>query len=64
VEVFLQRFEIELLELLAVVEVLAHRIGLGVVLMQDVEVEGIRPPVHHRRAGVRIATVHHRAQLD
>ena len=36
--VLAQGTHVELLELVAVVEVLAHRVGLGVVLVQDVEV--------------------------
>ena len=61
VQVVLQRVDIELLDLLAVVEVLAHRVGLGVVLVQDVEVEGVGPPVHDRCAARRHCAVHHRA---
>jgi LysR family hydrogen peroxide-inducible transcriptional activator len=40
---FLERFEVELLHLFAVVKS-AHRVGLGVVLVQNVEVQGVRPP--------------------
>src|SRR5208283_1654258 len=44
-EVLLQRFEVELLELFGVVEILAHRIGLGRVLAENLEVQLVRPPV-------------------
>jgi hypothetical protein len=37
--VLLEGLDIELLQLLAVVEVLAERVGLGVVLMENVQVE-------------------------
>ena len=44
-DVLLQRVEVEGLELLCVVEVLAHRIGHGRVLVEDLQVQLIRPPV-------------------
>ncbi len=43
-EVFFQRIDIKLLQGFTIIEVLAHGVGLGVVLMQDVEIEGIGPP--------------------
>ncbi len=49
-EVLLQGREVERLELLGVVEVLAHRAGLGRVLVQDPQVQLLRPPVSVRRA--------------
>ncbi|KUG22569.1 hypothetical protein ASZ90_007661 [hydrocarbon metagenome] len=49
-EIFLNRREIKFLEFLAVVETLAHRIGLGGMLMQNIEFQLIRPPVTVRRA--------------
>ena len=61
VQVLLQRADVELLDLLAIVEVTAHRIGLGVVLMQDVEVERVRPPIHVRLVDEGHAPMHHRA---
>jgi len=61
VQVFLDGFEIERLDRFAIVEVRVQRIGLGVVLMQDVEIERFRPPVHDRGSGRRLTTVHHRA---
>ncbi len=45
VEVFLQRFEVELFELLCVVKGSAHWIGLGRVLPENPEVQLVRPPV-------------------
>ncbi len=44
-EVLLQGIEVELLELLGVVELLAHRIGQGRVLVENLQVQLIRPPV-------------------
>ena len=50
VEVLLQGLEVELLELLGVVELLAHGIGQGGVLVEDLEVQLVRPPVPVRPA--------------
>lgn len=50
VEVALHRREVELLERLRVVEILAHRIGQRRVPMQDAQVQLIGPPVPVRRA--------------
>jgi hypothetical protein len=52
-QVTLQRLDVQLLQFLAIVETRAQRIGLAVVLVQDVEVQGLRPPVHagHVRRG-------------
>ena len=44
--------EVEALEFLGVVELLAHRIGQGGVLMKDLKIQLIRPPVTVRY-GVR-----------
>ncbi len=60
-EVVLERVDVELLQLFAVVETGAHRVGLAVVLMKDVEVEGLGPPVHPGHAGRGQAAVHDRA---
>ncbi|MNY20377.1 hypothetical protein D3C86_1538520 [compost metagenome] len=60
-QVLLERGDVELLDLFPIVEGLAQRVGLAVVLVEDVEVEGIRPPIHARVAGGRIGAVHHRA---
>ena len=43
--VALQSLNIELLQLFAVVKRLPERVGLGVVLVQNVEVERLRPPL-------------------
>jgi hypothetical protein len=51
VQVFLQRLDVELLDFFAVVEALAHRVGLGVVLVQDVEVQCLGPPQQTKRDG-------------
>ena len=49
-EILLHRRQVEALELLRVVEVLAHRIGLGGMLVQELESQLVRPPVAVRRA--------------
>ena len=41
--------QVETLEFLGVVELLAHRIGQGGVLVQDLQVQLIRPPARIRR---------------
>ena len=50
IEVLLQGRQVEFLELLSVVERLAHRIAQVGVLMKNLEVQLIRPPVPIRRA--------------
>ena len=49
-EVLLHGRQVETLELFSVVETLAHRIGLGGMLVQDIELQLVRPPVSVRRA--------------
>jgi hypothetical protein len=64
VEVLLQGLEVELLEFLSVVERLAHGIGQGRVLVEDPEVQLVRPPVPVRRASasrVFVSTARYRA---
>ena len=56
----LERLDVEILERLTIVEP-AKRIGLGVVLVQDVEVQRIWPPLHHVLPRGGIAAVHDRA---
>ncbi len=53
IEVLLHGPQVERLEFLGVVELFAHRIGQGRVLMKDPEVQLVRPPVPVRRAGRR-----------
>ena len=60
-EVVLQCLHIEFFDFLAVVEVSAQRVGLGVVLVQDVQVQRFGPPVMAGCAGRRGPTVHDRA---
>ena len=50
--------EVEALELLHIVEVLAHRVGPGGVAVQDADVQVVRPPVAVARP---CRAVHHRA---
>ena len=49
-EIFLQRREVEALEFLRVVEVLAHRVGLGGMLVQEIQPQLVGPPVAVRGA--------------
>jgi hypothetical protein len=44
VHVALQGWDVELLKLLPVIKIRAERVGLGVMLMQDSEIECLRPP--------------------
>ncbi len=44
-EILLHRLQIEALELFGVVEFRIHRIGLGRVLMEEVDAQLVRPPV-------------------
>ena len=60
VNVLLKRRDVELLDRLAVVEVGAQRVGLGIVLVEDVEIEDLWPPIDVRRTDLSDATVHHR----
>src|SRR6185369_12290359 len=50
----LHRIEVERLEFLAVVELRAHRIASRMPLVQDLQVQLIRPPIVIRSAGVRL----------
>ncbi len=49
-EILLHGREVEALELLGVVEVLVHRVGLRGVLVQEVDPQLIRPPIAVGRA--------------
>ena len=58
IDVLFQGIQVKRLELLCVVEVLAHRIGQGRVLVENLQVQLIRPPVlvrhgPNRRVSVR-----------
>ena len=59
-EILLECFDVEFLDLFPIVETSTHWVGLAVVLMQNVQTEGLRPPVHVRHAGRCRAAVHHR----
>ena len=56
--VLLQGLDIELFQLIAIAEILAERIGLGVMLVQNFQVERFRPPGHDTAARDGVATVH------
>ncbi len=60
-QVALQCFEIEFLEFFGVVEIVAQRIGLAVVLMEDVQIQCVGPPGHIVVAGRGVTTMHDRA---
>ena len=63
IDVVRQGLEVEAVELRRVVEVLAHGIGLGVVLAKDPQVQAVGPPVLVRRDPNRLVCgVHHRAR--
>ncbi len=49
-EILLQRREVQALELLRVIEARAHRVGLGGMLVQQLDLELVRPPVVVRGA--------------
>ena len=53
-DVPLQRVEVERLELFGVVEVLVHRVGPGRVLVEDLQVQLVRPPVPVRPGPSRL----------
>ncbi len=57
-DVPLQRRDVELPELLAIVEARTQRGGLRVVLVEDVEIEGLGPPVHVGHIDRGCTTVH------
>ena len=50
-----------LFDFVAVVEVFTQRVGLDVVLVQDVKVQRLGPPFHVGRAGRRRPAMHYRA---
>ena len=60
-EVVLERLHIEFFDLVAVVKARIHRVGFAVVLVQDVEVQRLGPPIHLGHSGRSHATMHHRA---
>ena len=60
IDVLLQSIQVKCLELLSVVEIRPHWIGLGRVLVENLQVQLIRPPVlvrhgPNRRVSVRSA---------
>ena len=56
-QVCFHRFQVQFLKCFAIVESIVVRIGLGVVLVQDVQVQRLRPPVCHRMLGLRVRPV-------
>ncbi len=50
IEILLHSIEVEFLEFFCVVESFTHRIGLGGVLVQNIQVQLVRPPVPVRSA--------------
>jgi hypothetical protein len=64
IEVLLQGLQVEFLEFLSVVELLAHGIGQGGMLVQNIQVQLVRPPVSDRRASagyLLASSAHYRA---
>ena len=61
VHVFLQRIDIELFQFFAVIKSLAHRIGLAIMLVQNVEVQRIWPPIGNSCAKRGLRAMHHGA---
>ena len=59
--VCLHAFVVQRLHRFPVIVVRIHRVGAGIVLVQDVEVEGLRPPLGDRVVQGRVAAVHYRA---
>ena len=57
-EVVLERFDIKLFEFFPVIERRPHGISLGIVLMQDVQIQRLRPPGHYIVAAFGVCTVH------
>ncbi len=49
--VFFQGVEIEFFQFFAVVEVRAQRIGFGIMLVQNIQIQCFWPPVHIRFLG-------------
>ena len=64
VEVFLQSVQVERFEGFRVVEAGAHRIGLGRILVEDLEVELVGPPVAVGPSAGHGGAMHHRAFAD
>src|SRR5690554_216272 len=60
VQVFLDGFEIELFDFFTVIEVFTQRIGFTVMLMQDVKVQRLRPPIHDIAVFGGVGTMHYR----
>ncbi len=56
----LERLDIQLFQLFAIAVILAHRIGLAVMLVQNVQIERIRPPLHDAGARGGHAAMHDR----
>ena len=60
-QILLERGDVELLQFLAIVEVRPQRVGLRIMLMEDVEVECFGPPAQVGLAAFGDAAVHHGA---
>ena len=60
-EVFFERIDVERLDGVPIVKRRPHRVGLAVVLMQDVKVQRLGPPIHVGHLRRRGTAMHHRA---
>ena len=63
-QVFFERGHVQFFHFLAVVETQPHRVGFGVVLVQDVQVQRLGPPSLIGLTGGGVATVHDGALAD
>ena len=59
--ILFERVEVEIFDFVSVVESRAHRIRFRIVLMQDVEVERLGPPIRDIHTRLRHAAMHYRA---
>ena len=60
-KVALQGWNVELLQLLPIIKVWAKRVGLRIVLMQDPQVQRLRPPRRVSARSFRIGSMRNRA---
>jgi hypothetical protein len=61
IQVFFQSVYVEFFQLFTIIKISTHRLGFAVVLIENGQVQGARPPFHIAAAGGGIAAVHDRA---
>ena len=59
-EIVFNRLNVELFDFFGVIEIFAERINLGVMLVQDVKIQRIGPPIGHRGAQGGLTAMHDR----